>query len=219
MSRLFAIGDIHGCDVALAALLQWMSPTADDIVVTLGDYIDRGPNSRGVVDQLIALNQRTQWVGILGNHEEMMLDVIEGRLPYMEWIKHGGVETLDSYGFDGTMDFLPVEHREFYASLGDYFETDGFFFTHANFDGDVPLDQQSVDALRWRSLIQSVPMPHLSGKIGVVGHTAARDGEVVQGGHYFCIDTYCYGGGWLSALDLVNNHLYQVDRDGNRRGG
>ena len=84
MSRLFAIGDIHGCDVALDALLQWMAPTPDDIVVTLGDYIDRGMNSRGVIDRLIALNEQTQWVGILGNHEEMMLDVIEGRLPYME---------------------------------------------------------------------------------------------------------------------------------------
>ena len=117
------------------------------------------------------------------------------------------------------MDFLPDDHRRFFESLGDYFETDAFFFTHANFDADVPLDQQTVDALRWRSLIQETPAPHRNGKVGVVGHTAARDGEVVQGGHFLCIDTYCYGGGWLSALDLVNNHLYQVDRDGNRRGG
>ncbi|TWU49545.1 metallophosphoesterase family protein [Rubripirellula reticaptiva] len=212
--RLIAIGDIHGCRVALEKLLEEIAPTADDIVVTLGDYVDRGPDSRGVIDVLVELGRRTRLVCLLGNHEEMMLAVIRDGEPHHSWLRYGGVETLDSYGFDGSLDFLPAEHEAFFDSLGDYFEHDGYFFTHAAYDPDEALDHQTSDMLRWYSLTEGLPAPHRSGKTAVVGHTANRDGEILDVGHLICIDTYCYGGGWLTAVDLGSREYWQVSEEG-----
>ncbi|QDT09924.1 metallophosphoesterase family protein [Planctomycetes bacterium K23_9] len=215
--RLIAIGDIHGCRVALDRLLELVAPTKDDVVVTLGDYVDRGPDSRGVIDTLLELRERTHLVALLGNHEEMMLEVLQNGASHHEWLKHGGVDTLDSYGFDGDLDLLPAEHEAFFDSLGDYFETDEFFFTHAAYDPDVPLKHQPVELLRWYSLTQGVPAPHVNGKSGVVGHTANRDGEILDMGHLICLDTYCYGGGWLTAMDVKTRQIWQVSSDGQSR--
>lgn len=217
MSRLIAIGDIHGCDRALDELLAWVLPTPDDIVVTLGDYVDRGPNTKGVIDRLIQLGSQTQLVSLIGNHEEMMLDVITGDKSHHSWLRYGGVETLDSYGFNGDLNFLPERHIQFFDNLGDYFETEDFFFAHANYDADLPLDGQFPDALRWRSLHESMPPPHANGKVAIVGHTAAADGEILNAGHLICIDTGCYNGGYLTALELTTGTLYQVTKQGTRR--
>ena len=81
MPRTIAIGDIHGCDLALEAILNAIGPTAEDVIITLGDVVDRGANSRRVVELLLDLAQRCQHVGIMGNHEEMMLKVVAGREP------------------------------------------------------------------------------------------------------------------------------------------
>src|SRR5262249_57774024 len=77
--RTIAIGDIHGCSAALAALVRAIEPTESDTLVFLGDYIDRGPDSRGVVEQVIALGERCTVVPLLGNHEEVMLAALEGQ--------------------------------------------------------------------------------------------------------------------------------------------
>ncbi|TWU60868.1 Serine/threonine-protein phosphatase 1 [Rubripirellula tenax] len=215
--RLLAIGDIHGCRVALEKLLELIAPTPEDIVVTLGDYVDRGPDSRGVIDVLVQLGKQTRLVSLLGNHEEMMLSVIRHGEPHHSWLRHGGVETLDSYGFDGNLDFLSDDHEAFFDSLGDYFEHGNFFFTHAAYDPDEPLDQQTPDMLRWYSLTEGLPAPHLNGKTAIVGHTANRDGEVLDVGHLLCIDTYCYGGGWLTAVDVETRQYWQVSEDGRVR--
>jgi serine/threonine protein phosphatase 1 len=215
--RLIAIGDIHGCKMALDALLEAVDPGPDDTVVALGDYVDRGPDSRGVIDSLVELGAKTRLVGLLGNHEEMMLDVIQHGAPHHEWLRFGGVDTLDSYRFDGDLNFLPPEHEQFFGSLGDYFVFDDYFFTHAAYDPDLPLEQQTTEMLRWYHLTQGLPAPHQSGKTAVVGHTANRDGEILDAGHIICLDTYCYGGGWLTALDLTNKVLWQVDDEGRMR--
>lgn len=215
--RLIAIGDIHGCRVALDRLLEAIAPDHDDVVVALGDFVDRGPDARGVVDRLIELKAQTGLVCLLGNHEEMMLSVIRNGAPHHEWIRHGGVETLESYGFDGDLDFLPQSHHEFFDSLGAYFEHGDFFFTHAAYDPDVPLNEQSRESLRWYSLNSGLPAAHQSGKIAVVGHTAQRDGEILDVGHLLCIDTYCYGGGWLTAVDLTNRTMWQASATGQLR--
>ncbi len=212
--RLIAIGDIHGCRVALEKLLDEIDPKVDDIIVTLGDYVDRGPDSRGVIDVLVDLARRTRLVSLLGNHEEMMLAVVHNGEPHHSWLRHGGVETLDSYGFNGSLDFLPADHEAFFDSLGDYFECDGYFFTHAAYDPDEALDQQSPDMLRWYSLTEGLPAAHRNGKTAVVGHTANRNGEILDIGHLICIDTYCYGGGWLTAVDLTKRHYWQVSEKG-----
>ncbi len=213
-NRLIAIGDIHGCSAALRAILIAIDPRPDDTIITLGDYVDRGEDSRGVLDQLIELGHRTNLIPILGNHEEMMLQVIRGEQPHHAWIKFGGIETLESYGFTGNLDFLPPEHLAFLESLRAYHETEHHFFTHAAYDPQVALEDQSGDMLRWHSLRDSIPMPHVSGKQAIVGHTANADGEILDVGHLICIDTYCYGGRHLTALDVNERAVWQVTRDG-----
>jgi serine/threonine protein phosphatase 1 len=219
MERLIAIGDIHGCRVALETLLDAIAPGPDDIVVTLGDYVDRGPDSCGVVDRLIELGKQTRWIGLLGNHEQMMLDVIRGGEPHHSWLRYGAVQTLDSYGFDGDLSFLPPEHERFFDSLGDYFVHGDYFFTHAAYDPESPLEHQSPDMLRWYSLQEGLPAPHKNGKTAVVGHTAHRDGEILDVGHLICIDTFCYGGGWLTGLELHSRKMWQASDEGNLRQG
>ncbi|MEM9827712.1 MAG: metallophosphoesterase family protein [Planctomycetota bacterium] len=214
MQRIFAIGDIHGCSIALRALLEAINPQPSDLIVTLGDYVDRGPDSRGVIKTLIELGQRTQTVGILGNHEEMMLNVINGEADHHSWLRFGGVDTLESYQFDGDLDFLPADHIAFFNGLGDYFEYENFFFTHASYDEETALEFQDPTLLRWSSLNSSHPGPHQSGKIAVVGHTANTDGEIIDHGHLIRMDTYCYGGGWLSAMELRTREVIQANQNG-----
>ncbi|TWU01115.1 metallophosphoesterase family protein [Stieleria varia] len=215
--RLIAIGDIHGCRQALESLLEVVSPDKDDVVVALGDYVDRGPDSKGVIDTLLDLGGRTHLVGILGNHEEMMLNVLFHGASHHSWLRYGGVDTLESYGFDGDLDFLPPSHLNFLQSLGDYYETENHFFTHAAYDPDLPLEDQSSEMLRWYTLTNGMPPAHFTGKTAVVGHTANRDGDIIKVGHLICLDTYCYGGGWLTAMDLNSGEIWQANRAGQIR--
>jgi serine/threonine protein phosphatase 1 len=79
------------------------------------------------------------------------------------------------------------------------------------------MDEQPWEVLRWESLRDITPGPHISGKRTIVGHTSQKGGEVLNLGYLVCIDTYCYGGGWLTALDVDTNEYWQVDRRGEPR--
>lgn len=214
--RSIAIGDIHGCAVALQALIAAIQPGPSDTIISLGDLVDRGPDSKSVVDQLLALREKCNLVFVKGNHEEMMLDVVAGQSP-QEWLKHGGVATLDSYGFTGDLTVIPKLHIEFMENALDYYETESHFFTHGNYEPQKDLDQQDAMVLRWRSLIESTPGPHKSGKKAVVGHTPDKSGEIFDIGHLICIDTYCYGGAWLTAVDVESGQLWQANEEGELR--
>jgi serine/threonine protein phosphatase 1 len=216
--RLIAIGDIHGCAAALDTLLAAIDPQADDTIVALGDYVDRGPDSKGVIDRLIVLGTRCELIALHGNHEEMMLDVVRDGQPPFRWLQYGGVETLDSYRFAGDMSVVSQEHRDFFASMRDFYETDNYFFVHANYDPDLPLAEQPRQLLRWMKLTDMTPPPHRSGKRAIVGHTHDRNGEIFDIGHLVCIDTFCYGGGWLTALDVDSGQLWQSNLAGELRG-
>lgn len=215
--RLIAIGDIHGCTEALDAILAAVDIQAEDTLVTLGDYVDRGPDSKGVVDRLIALRSKCNLVPLFGNHEEMMLDVVRDGQPPHRWLQYGGVETLDSYRFAGDMNVISAEHLEFFASLHDYYETDEHFFVHANYDPELALAEQPQQLLRWLKLTDFTPPPHFSGKRAVMGHTHDRAGEIFDIGHLVCLDTYCYGGGWLTALEMHSGQLWQANMAGELR--
>src|SRR5436305_15152730 len=95
--RTLAIGDIHGCSRALDALLAAVAPRPDDQLITLGDYVDRGPDSRGVLDRLLALHATGRLVALRGNHDYMMLQARAGVDRFM-WLAFGGRPTLESYG-------------------------------------------------------------------------------------------------------------------------
>src|SRR4051794_40341473 len=84
--RLFAIGDIHGCSIALKTLLDAIDPRPDDAIVTLGDYVDWGPDSRSVIQQLIDLSGRCHLVPLFGNHEEMLLQALESDSALRAWL-------------------------------------------------------------------------------------------------------------------------------------
>jgi len=212
--RTLAIGDIHGCAAALAALVDGLQVTADDTVVMLGDAIDRGPDSRSVLEQLLELRNLTQLVCILGNHEQMLLDSLDGEMPIQEWLMHGGAQALDSYGKGFGIDAVPREHIEFVRSWGDVFETDSHFFAHGNYYAARPLDNQPWHELRWQSLKWHSPGPHCSGKTAVLGHTSNKQGEILNLGHLVCIDTYCCGGYWLTALDVTTGRAWQSNELG-----
>ena len=215
--RTIAIGDIHGCATALKALVAAIDLAESDTLVMLGDAIDRGPNSSQVIEQLIEINESCQLVPILGNHEQMMLDSVENRIPLQDWLIHGGAETLDSYSKDAALSAIPENHLEFIRSWGDYHETDEFFFVHGNYLPEKPLKSQPWEEMRWRSLKFGLPAPHQSGKIAILGHTSNKQGEIVDEGHLICIDTYCHGGGWLSALEPASGQVWQADNEGRLR--
>jgi len=216
-SRTIAIGDIHGCLAALDALLEAVRPRPEDVIVTLGDYINRGPDSRGVLDRLIKLNRRCRLVPLLGNHDQMLLDVRSGKYPIFWLLDMGGTATLDSYGLSRDLDLIPDEHFGFLESCRDFYETDTHIFIHANYFPDIPMTEQHVGMLRWESLRGMTPGPHESGKTVIAGHTSQKNGEILDLEHLKCIDTYCYGGGWLTALDVNTEEIWQADREGNMR--
>ena len=101
---LIAIGDIHGCSRTLKVLLEALSLGAEDHLVFLGDYVDRGPDTRGVIHQLIALSKRVRCTFLRGNHEQAMLDWLSGE-EGTYWLHYGGEETLQSYMQGGKLDF------------------------------------------------------------------------------------------------------------------
>lgn len=217
MPRTIAIGDIHGCAIALAKLIETIEPRLGDTVVPLGDYVDRGIDSRGVIDQLISLAGRCRLVPILGNHEEMLLGAREGRSDFRFWMNCGGMKCLDSYGSTGRMELIPSAHVEFLRSCRTCFETERHFFVHANYEPNVPLDRQTPHTLRWLSLRDYVPpAPHCSGKVAVVGHTPHS--EILDLGYLKCLDTRCCYGGWLTALDVDSGQVWQTNERGELRG-
>ena len=111
----------------------------------------------------------------------------------------------------------PPEHVRFIEGSLDYVETATHIFLHANYDPDLPIPEQPFATMRWKSLRETIPGPHRSGKTVIVGHTAQRDGEILDLGHLKCIDTCCYGGGWLTALDVDTSEVWQASRDGELR--
>ncbi len=210
--RTIAVGDIHGCSTALAVIINAIDPKPDDTIVTLGDYIDRGIDSKGVLDQLIDLAGRCRLVPLLGNHEEMLLNARDSRSELQFWLDCGGITTLDSYGDSGRLKLIPGTHIRFLERCVPYFETDTHIFVHANCKHDLPLEQQDGQTLRWLSLCDAVPGPHCSGKRVVVGHTPQP--KILDLGHLICLDTGCSVGGFLTAMEMSSGRTWQVDEMG-----
>lgn len=219
--RTFAIGDVHGASIALDALLAAVAPIPADRLVFLGDYVDRGPDTRGVLDRLVRLRADfPHAVFLRGNHELMMTrgrrDASERRM----WLSVGGAQALASYGpapgVGGRIEDVPEGHWEFLTrDLVDFFETDTHLFVHANLDPDLALEDQPEELLFWEFL--AGPVGHVSGKTVVCGHTAQRSGAILDLGDTICIDTFIYGGGFLTCLDVDSRRYWQADGHGRVR--
>lgn len=207
--RTIAVGDIHGCADALTSLLDEISPTAHDTIVLLGDVIDRGPNSRDVIDTLMSLSSTCQLVFVQGNHEEMLLDSIENPEKLPRWLRNGGTNTLAAYGCDSPSK-LPQSHIDFIRSSIPYCETEDHIFVHAGYVENLDLQDQPALALRWRVTNENT-LPHCSGKTVFTGHTPQKSGKILDMGHVICIDTDCYRGGWLSGYDVNSRFVWQAN--------
>lgn len=208
--RAIAIGDVHGCDVALATLLDRIAPTGDDTIVMLGDVVDRGPASRQCLDRILQLRDECRVVYVRGNHEEWMLNWLDGR--ETSWRLVGGHETIASYGSER----IPESHIELLRSTVDSWETETEVFVHANWEPGCD-DPPDSDLLRWCALTGN-EQPHPDGKRIVCGHTAQLDGRPASLPGWVCIDTFASGGRWLTGLDVTADVVFRADQSGRIEG-
>jgi serine/threonine protein phosphatase 1 len=218
--RILVIGDIHGYSTVFDSLIAAVNLQPEDKLIALGDYIDRGPDSKGVIERLIALHDTGQLVALRGNHEQTMLDLRFISNRELQWICDDGNKTL-SYsisGNDRNLVEIPDSHWNFLENVCvNWHETDKHFFVHANAESDLPLSEQPENTLLWKCFDN--PAPHVSGKIMVCGHTSQKSGVPLNLGHAICIDTWVYGKGWLTCLDVMSGRIWQANQAGAQRMG
>lgn len=220
---IYAIGDIHGMKDKLVGLIDLLPIEADDHLIFIGDYIDRGPDPFGVVEYLVGLRERQRCTFLLGNHESMFLaflgwegDAYFGADAFRE---NGGEVTLESYGYSaqaGSLE-LPSAHEDFYRSLELSYAEGAHVFVHAGLSREV-LQVSDVDHARahttprdllWRR--DTAELPHSVGATIVYGHTPTPDFQIRWNLPYSIgIDTGAVYGGPLTALRLPDETTFQV---------
>jgi len=170
-NRHFAIGDIHGCFNSLKELIEnKIQLQKNDKLILLGDYIDRGPNSKEVVDYIIELQDRGYDImTLLGNHESMLVDAYYNESAISKWIQNGGSETLKSFEINSLKN-LESKYLDFFNNLKLYFELDEYLFVHAGFNDE--LENPFVDkyCMLWKSR-ERYFNPLLRDRIIIHGHS------------------------------------------------
>lgn len=216
-NRVLAIGDVHGCLTALKTLVYQVGFGPDDQIIFLGDLVDRGPDSSGVIDFVIELEKVGNVRHLVGNHEIMMSAAREDQDNHDFWTSVGGKETLASYP-DQSIEKVPKAHWDFIEAGLPFCEIDTHFFVHANAWNDHALNEQPDEILYWDRF--GDPPPHQNGKVMVCGHTAQKAGQPHNIGHAICIDTWVFGKtGWLTCLDVVSGTYWQANQAGESRSG
>lgn len=210
----YVIGDVHGCAEELRALLALLPLDRDTRIVFVGDYVDRGPRSRQVIDTILELSTTHHVVPLLGNHEAMLLDFLaQPEAPAGGvFIVNGGSSTLASYADDRGTYEIPAAHREFLQGLALSHEDDDFFFVHAGVP-DLPLAR--LDPRRHKMTMLWVREPFLRSrypwsKIVVHGHTPVPTAEVHA--RRINVDSGCVFNGLLSAMCLRTGEIFAVAR-------
>jgi len=198
---IYTIGDIHGCLDPLRRLMDQIPLSETDEVVFIGDYVDRGPDSKGVIDYLLTLRGRYRF--LMGNHERMFLDFLLGKDRDL-FLYNGGTATLDSYGGVGN---IPAAHLAFFNRLLPYYETDEYLFVHGGIRPGIPLQEQDPKDLLWiREEFYAYPGRYP--KTVVFGHTPMR--EVLMDEDRIGIDTACVYGNKLTCLILPSREVIQA---------
>ena len=216
----YAIGDIHGCLNALNKLLLFAPVKPGDQLVFLGDYIDRGSDSKGVIDRVIELGLTFETITLRGNHEVMMLDSRTDSTKFRMWRRYGGDTALASYNVEESpfwKESIPDFHWEFLLSTLPYFETESHIFVHANLNPQRPLNDQNGSDLYWRFCDDM--KPHRSGRHIICGHTSQKSGIIKEMGFATCIDTFVAGGQWLTMLNVDTGDYWQANESGDCQGG
>jgi serine/threonine protein phosphatase 1 len=213
MRRTFVIGDIHGCHDAMLRLLRLIAPDPDrDVLIFLGDYIDRGPASRQVITTLLDLRQtHRHLVTLMGNHEQMLLDYLAGREQEI-FLTSGGIETLESYGIINFSDIwtqriLPPAHLEFLTELPLFWEDEEYIYVHAALEPGVPLARQQREWLLW-GRYGFIDSDHDFGRRVIYGHTHWPAPRVEA--NKIGIDTGAVYGGRLTCLVLPGLEFISV---------
>ncbi len=213
--RVYAIGDIHGCDGLLNALLALIDDDAAGVIsrlVFLGDYVDRGAGSRAVIDLLLQMRtERPDTIFLKGNHEQAMLDFIERPDHNEEWLHWGGDKTLESYGVANIWTrhpgdlarelgaALPTAHREFLGSLDLWNIIGDYAFVHAGFRPGVAIDAQTEEDCLWiRGEFHNADAQSRPEKTVVHGHHPVK--KPLDAGWRIDVDT---GAVWSDALTAV----------------
>lgn len=212
---IFAIGDIHGSYTALNTLLQRVSFSANDTLVFLGDYVDKGTNTQLTLDLLLEVQSQYNCRLLMGNHEIMMMDARLTREDFEKWQFFGGDKVLASYGIKSTDNWenkIPQAHWQLIEQALPYFEKDDFIFVHASLKPNVALELQTPNDLFWKKNL--IPEPYSANKTVICGHTARKNGEIANFGHTICIDTYAHGGMWLTCLNVSTMAFFQANEKG-----
>lgn len=226
--RIYAIGDVHGRSDLLKQLLTVIdvdlarSSPIRPIQVFLGDYVDRGPDSRGVLDLLIERQHSHETVFLKGNHEAFLMEVLHDPTKLQGWRQFGGLTTLMSYGTMPTMNpndedqfrlidtfakAMPASHLRFLSELQPSFSCGDFFFVHAGVKPGVPLAEQSEADLLWiREEFLSSEIDF--GKYIVHGHTPVAAPDIHP--NRINIDTGAYATGNLTLLTMQGDSLMAI---------
>jgi serine/threonine protein phosphatase 1 len=214
MNKIYAIADIHGCLDKLTELLNKIEiDKQNDTLVFIGDYIDRGKYSREVVDYVIRLQAEYEnIICLLGNHEQMFLNYLEG-IDESLYLENGGKATLDSYGILLSDDVekrkakFPAKHNIFFQSLLPYYETDKYIFVHAGLRPGQQLKNQTLCDLLWIRY-EFIESKIDFGKMVIFGHTSFMNPFIDK--NKIGIDTGAVYGGSLTCLELPKVKIYQA---------
>jgi len=223
-AAVYAIGDVHGC---LDQFLKLEAAIVEDAatilgekwIVTLGDYVDRGPASPAILAHIMTpAPAGFRRVCLVGNHEQLLLDFLDNPPAYLEWLEWGGLQTAEAYGmaYDPTQSWrraphrfaeelrrlLPQAHLDLLRGLPICLSLPRVFFVHAGIRPGLPLEAQDDEDLIW--IRAPFLRHHFSGELTVVhGHTPVEAVEVVPG--RVDIDTGCFFSGVLTALRVLPN--------------
>jgi serine/threonine protein phosphatase 1 len=232
--RAYAIGDIHGRLDLLDLLIERIEADiaardpARTFIVFLGDLVDRGPDSAGVVERLRTYRPPGdgRLIVLGGNHEEVLLRILAGERNILpSWLKFGGAECARSYGIDpealacleegAAIDIvrgkIPRAHREFLETFGDTFRFGDYLFVHAGIRPGVDIEEQNVSDLRWiREPFLTDAKEH--GFVVVHGHTIVQ--RVEERPNRIAIDTGAYRSGVLTALAIEGDRRWFIDTAG-----
>ena len=206
--KIFAIGDIHGCYDKLRRLMERLPYDPErDTLVFLGDYIDRGSQSKEVITYLCQLKRETKkFFMLIGNHEYLMLEYHRtGDPSLLPFLRHQGIDaTLNSFGANNPqslqdMLFLSEEHLQLFHSLLPYLETEDYIFVHAGLEPGIPLEKQDISSL-CETRPSFLSEGHDFGKLVIFGHTPFDMPYVTP--TRIGIDTGAAYGNLLTALEL-----------------
>lgn len=226
--RIYAIGDVHGRGDLLERLFALIDedlacrPPQRAIQVMLGDYVDRGPASRSVIDLILARAARHELVALKGNHDALLLGAIDDPATTGDWLMMHGIETLASYGLTSATvagsrlsdlgrafaAALPESHLQFFRALKPSYSCGDFFFVHAGVRPGIDLSRQAEEDLIW---IRQEFLRHSGDfdKVIVHGHSPVRDVEFHP--NRIAIDTAAYASGKLTALVIEGSSLRVID--------